>query len=214
MPRRPKLVTQYLENISREALEEHPELLREFISGRTGIYALFNKGALYYAGLATGLRGRLRHHLKDRHKDSWDTFSAYLTIGDKHLRELESMLIRVTRPPGNRQLGRFAGAENLEKKFEKALDHDHRRTKNRLLGRPLDVAEDRAQPRRTIKLRGRYKGKLVKARYRRDGTVRLNKKIYSSLSAAASAVCGHPVNGRWFWRFERSPGDWVRMLER
>jgi hypothetical protein len=120
MPRSPKLVTQYLENISRDALEGYPHLLRTFVSGRTGIYALFNKGELYYAGLATSLRGRLRHHLKDRHKDSWDTFSAYLTIGDKHLRELESLLIRVVRPPGNRQMGQFTGAENLERKFEEA----------------------------------------------------------------------------------------------
>ena len=212
MPRRPKLVTQYLENISRDALEKHPKLLESFINRRTGIYALFKGSELYYAGLATSLRGRLKHHLKNRHKDSWDRFSVYLTIGDKHLRELEALLIRVIRPPGNKQIGKFAGAESLERKFERALDHSHEVAKRILLGRPIEEAD--APEQRTIKLRRRYKGKLLKARFRRDGTVRYNKKVYSSLSAAASAICGHPVNGRWFWYFERSPGDWVRMLER
>ena len=40
MPRRLKPVTQYPENISREALEEHHELMRELIRGRTGIHGL------------------------------------------------------------------------------------------------------------------------------------------------------------------------------
>lgn len=212
MPRRPKLVTQYLENISREALEEHPQLVQQFVGRRNGIYALFNRGTLHYAGLASDLRWRLKHHLKDRLRDEWDSFSVYLTIGDKHLRELESLLIRVTRPPGNRQLGKLAGAENLDRKFGRALDHEHAMHRNRLMGRPVPSDNERAQL-RTVKLRGHYKGKSVQARYRPDGSIRWNKKTYSSLSAAASAVCGHSVNGRRFWCFERSPGDWVRMLE-
>ena len=62
MPRRaPKLVTQYLENIRRRALEEHPDLVRRFVGHRTGIYALFRHDELYYAGLATDLRWRLKH---------------------------------------------------------------------------------------------------------------------------------------------------------
>jgi hypothetical protein len=56
MRRHPKLVTQYLEQISRRALEEQPELIRDFVGRRTGIYALFRRGELYYAGLATDLR--------------------------------------------------------------------------------------------------------------------------------------------------------------
>jgi hypothetical protein len=57
--------------------------------GRNGVCA-YRKGKLYYSGLASDLRGRLRWHLRDRHAQRWDTFSVYLTIGDKHLRELES----------------------------------------------------------------------------------------------------------------------------
>lgn len=36
-------------------------------------------------------------------------------------------------------------------------------------------------------------------------------KIHPSPSAAASAACKRGANGWWFWRYERSPGDWVRI---
>jgi hypothetical protein len=214
MPRRPKLVTQYLEGISRRALEDHPEILRDLVGRRTGIYALFHRGELYYAGLATDLRWRLKHHLKDRHRDSWNSFSVYLTIGDSHLRELESLLIRVTRPPGNRQMGHFSGAESIKRVFERALENKQRRYNDELLGRPIDDAEENKKAGRSIHVRGRYKGRLYHAWLRHTGTVKRKGKVYSSVSAAATAVCKHPVSGRWFWHFERSPGDWVRIRDK
>lgn len=36
-----QLVCQHLENISREALEKYKEIIKEFVRGRHGIYALF-----------------------------------------------------------------------------------------------------------------------------------------------------------------------------
>ena len=68
--RKPSLVTQFLEDISREALETHGDIVRKFVRGRTGIYALYRRGKLYYNGLASNLRSRLKAHLKDHHKDS------------------------------------------------------------------------------------------------------------------------------------------------
>jgi hypothetical protein len=211
--RSPKLVTQYLENIRRKALESHPEIIRQFVGHRTGIYALFRKDELYYAGLATDLRWRLKHHLKDRHRDSWDSFSVYLTIGDSHLRELESLLIRVTRPPGNKQLGRFSGAENMHRKLERALQEEHRRAVDELLGRPIEDHCNEKKPGRSILIRSRYKRKLHWAWFRHAGTVKYKGKVYTSLSAAAAAVTGCPTNGRWFWLFKRGPGDWARVRE-
>jgi len=213
MPRRPKLVTQYLERIHRRAFDDHPEILRALVHKRNGIYALYAKDELYYVGLAKDLRWRLKHHLDDKHKDSWDRFSVYLTIGHEHLRELESLAIRITRAAGNTQIGRFSGAESLEKKLDRELRAKHKRERDTLFGRPIDEAEieDPNRPARTRWIRGKYKRKLFRARWRRDGTVRYKGKIYSSLSAAATRITGHPTNGRWFWRVERSPGDWVRV---
>jgi hypothetical protein len=89
MPKRKPLVCQHLENVSRDVLEQNQEMVRQYVRHRQGVYALYRRGKIYYVGLAGNLRGRLAHHLKDRHQDSWDRFSVYITIGDSHLRELE-----------------------------------------------------------------------------------------------------------------------------
>jgi hypothetical protein len=212
MPRRPKLVSQFLERIHRNAFAEHPEIIRDIVRGRNGIYALYDGDELYYVGLAKDLRWRLKHHLKDHHQSSWDRFSVYITIGDQHLRELESLAIRITLAAGNKQKGRFAGADNLERALDRNLKAKHKRERDTLFGRPIkEEPHDKSAKQRTRSIRGRYNGKIVRARWQRDGTVRYKGKIYSSLSAAASKATGSATNGRWFWHIERSPGDWVRV---
>jgi hypothetical protein len=84
--KRTPLVCQHLENVSREVLEEYQGIVRQYIRRRSGIYALFRRGKLYYVGLAKSLSGRLKQHLRDQHRDSWDRFSVYLTIGDTHMK--------------------------------------------------------------------------------------------------------------------------------
>ena len=105
MPKRKPLVTQHLERISRDALAKYQNIIRRYVRGRWGVYALYRGNRLYYVGLASNLSGRLNRHLKDRHKESWDRFSVYLTIGDSHLKELESLILRVVRPFGNKMAG-------------------------------------------------------------------------------------------------------------
>lgn len=215
MPRRPKpkLVTQYLENVSHDALAEHGDVLAKFIKERTGVYALYRKGKLYYAGLASSLRSRLNHHLKDKHRDKWDSFSVYLTIGDTHLRELESLILRVVQPPGNKQLGKFSGAEDIWRQFDKAIAEKQRRERERLFGIETEEEEVEHLISRAIRIRARRKGRLLKATLRRDFSVRWNRKLYKTPSAAATAVCKRNQNGWAFWSYERSPGDWVLIDE-
>lgn len=97
------LLSQYLEKVSRQLLEKHGDIIRKYVGSRHGIYALYSGEDLYYVGLATDLRARLKHHLSDRHSNTWDKFSIYLTIGDAHLRELEALILRIIMPNGNRQ---------------------------------------------------------------------------------------------------------------
>ena len=54
--RKPKLVTQYLENLSSDGLEQHSDIVRKFVSQRIGIYALYRRGKLYYTGLTSDLQ--------------------------------------------------------------------------------------------------------------------------------------------------------------
>lgn len=197
MPRKktPKLVTQYLEKISREALERHFDVLTGFIGRRNGVYALFRKGKLHYVGLASDLRGRLKTHMKDRHGEAWDSFSVYLTIGDQHLRELESLMLRIAEPPGNKQLGKFSGAQSIAREFKRALDNKKKREINGIFGVEQKEADVRPLFRRSQSLRGALKGETFKATLRRDLTVRFRGKLYPSPSAAAAAACKRAANG-------------------
>ncbi len=53
-----QLVCQHLENVSREALEKYQDIIKNYVRGRHGIYALCKKTRLYYVGLASNLRNR------------------------------------------------------------------------------------------------------------------------------------------------------------
>src|SRR5438045_4668414 len=121
MAQRAQLVCQQLENVSSVVLEEYQDIIRHYIRGRNGVYALYKGERLYYVGLATNLRGRLKQHLKDRHRGLWDRFSVYLTIGDTHIKEMESLLLRIVRPTGNKQIGKFVRCESLNKKLARDI---------------------------------------------------------------------------------------------
>jgi DNA-binding transcriptional MocR family regulator len=135
MARSSSLVSQYLENISGTALEEYQRVIRRYVRQRSGVYALYRRERLYYVGLASNLRSRLSHHLRDKHRGKWDRFSVYLTIGDSHLRELESLVLRIVRPKGNSQAGKFFSAENLRKVLARDMRSYYRQQLNTLLGK-------------------------------------------------------------------------------
>jgi|GEM_PF-931436 len=143
MSKRAQLVCQHLENISREALEKHQRIIRAYVRGRQGVYALYRRGKLYYVGLATNLRNRLKHHLKDRHGQSWDRFSGYLTIGDSHLREHESLILRTVRPSGNKQKGKFARCEDLRRRFRRDIKRSVLAEVEDLFGEPRPPRRNR-----------------------------------------------------------------------
>jgi hypothetical protein len=228
--KRSPLVSQFLENVSRKALRDYEPVIREFVRRRHGIYVLYRKNRVQYIGLAQNLRNRIKHHLRDRHADSWDRFSVYLTIADSHMKELESLLLRIAKPKGNRAGGRFAKAENLNLKMRQLIREQQRKDLDDVMGigqrRPtvrqaMKVLEDggtrpvlAAYSNRPKLLRGRYKGKLHRARVLRDGRIRYDGKTFNSPSLAAAAARGRPTaNGWWFWTYQRAPGEWVRLGE-
>jgi len=224
MPRTPQLVCQHLENISGAVLEEYQDIIREYVSRRQGVYALYNDDDLYYVGLASDLSARLKAHLKDRHAGHWNRFSVYLTIGDKHLRELEALILRVVKPipQGNTKIGNFARSENLLARLAKDIKQRNREKLDHIVGRADEtirvVLPGRMPPllpyvKKVFVLRGRSKGKTFHASVRDDGSIRLQGRVHRSPTAAAVAVTKYSVDGWWFWKYERAPGDWVRICE-
>ncbi|MGD9851728.1 MAG: hypothetical protein AB7T38_10700 [Nitrospirales bacterium] len=223
------LVSQYLENISRRLLEEYQDSIREYVGRRHGVYALYRRDRLYYVGLASNLRSRLRHHIRDRHSHSWDRFSVYLTIGDSHIRELELLVLRIVSPPGNRVKGKFARAENLKKRLTVEIRRHQRLVFLELFGpkrgprkekKPVKITPTPKgrQPvlgkykNRPSKIKGKVKGKTIWARVTKNGAIRYQGKVYNSPSLAGAAARGHRTcNGWMFWQYERAPGDWVKL---
>lgn len=222
---RGQLVCQHLENVSRDALEKYQDIIKSYVKGRHGIYALFIKNRLSYVGLASNLRNRLKHHLKDRHAQTWDRFSVYLTIKDEHLHELEALVLRIASPKGNRQSGKLIRSQDLRPEFKRAINRYHQKEMKSIFGQQERVTEkietvkikDGKQPvlapytKKRFEIRFRYKGKLHKAMVRKDGTILYKGKIYNSPSLSAHAIVGHAANGWNVWKYERAPGDWVTL---
>lgn len=217
-----QLVCQHLENVSRKALEKYQEIIKNYVRGRHGIYALFRKTRLSYVGLASNLRNRLKIHLKDRHAQTWDRFSVYLTIKDEHLHDLEALVLRIASPKGNRQSGKFIRSQDLRPEFKRAINKFHRKEMKSIFGQPgrdTEIEKVKAKEGRSpvlasyvkkrFEIRFKYKSKLHKATVRKDGTISYTGKIYNSPSLAAHAVVGHTANGWVCWHYERAPGDWV-----
>jgi len=219
------LLEQYLEGISWKAMEQYPDVIQKLIRGKSGVYALYDGDTLYYVGLASNLMGRLKGHVRDRHKGLWSRFSVYLTARreQSHIRELEALLLRIAKPTGNRVSGRLRAATDLSPTLAATMtDHDanrraellggavakrlqRRQTRNADKRRRASVPEPRRAP-----LRSTYKGEVYSAVLRKDGRVQLDGILYPSLSAAAQVIARRPVNGRWFWRMKVG-GEWVRL---
>lgn len=221
------LVSEHMEGLSPELLERFQTLMRAYIHGKHGIYVLYHRNELYYVGLANNLRHRLGQHLRDRHKGLWDRFSVYFVTEVDHIRELESLILRIVKPKGNLQVGRIPGSLNLGKQLTRTIrDHQKKELDQLVLGtkpRPIRQREEKkpipkqekGHPplkglvRNRLVLRGIRNGKPHKATAHKAGWIDLNGQRYNSPSAAAAKICGHAMNGWRFWRYRDGSGEWV-----
>lgn len=221
------LVINRLENVSKDVFKQYYPLITELVGDSPGIYALYDSGELYYVGKSIELRKRVRHHLRDRHLASWTHFSLYLTRREEHIHEIESLLVRIANPKGNRVVphGKSSGAllKLLKSKIQQHQKAElaklfvqktsTRKTKqdsgkghpNTLVG----LVDKRVSIYRT------YKGKEYKATLNPKGVITLAGKQYTSPSGAAKAVLNTPraVNGWKFWYIQDVQGDWVQLAD-
>ncbi|MDD5208933.1 MAG: GIY-YIG nuclease family protein [Elusimicrobiales bacterium] len=216
------LVSQFLENINRSTLEKHSLLIKKHVKGRHGVYALYNGTKLYYVGKASNLQGRLKHHLVDKHAETWDRFSVYLTNAHDHVHELESLILRILMPKGNSQKGCFSAAEDLKALFKQDIKEFQKRELIEIFSN--GIAPKHKQSRRAIKksdlagcvkcrlpIQFVYKGKAYNAHVSKSGAIIFNGKEYVSPSAAAFSLTGSGVNGWKAWKFQDKNGAWLRL---
>ena len=155
-----------------------------------------------------------------------EQISVYLTIGDSHLRELESLILRIIKPPGNKQKGKFARSENLRQRFKQDWYAEMRHQLSALLGGhakrpPREKKDTETVGRRPVLsafanrpkvMRAHFKGRTLWAYVRKSGLIWFKRKHFQSPSAAGiHAVNRKTCNGWTFWEYQRAPGDWVPL---
>ena len=101
--------------------------LQEITRGYSGLYFLYKRKTLYYIGLARNLYWRLVGHTKNKNKDKWDSFAIFRVGRVRYLKDIESLLLRAARPPGNSVSGHFRRDADLTKVLKKIRREQMRR---------------------------------------------------------------------------------------
>jgi len=232
--KRQGLIRGNLERISSKVFIHYHDEITELVSKQHGVYALYKRDRLYYVGLATNLKSRVKQHLKDRHADKWDTFSLYLIRNVEYLRELESLLVHIAEPAGNKTRGSFARSENLLTTLEQMMEKRDKEQREDILSdaRGKQSWRKKKHERKSPKkigerkkgvpvlkgmfapntlLKAKFKGKEYSAEVDQDGRILYAGKIFNSPSAAAINVTGGPKDGWHFWKYQNGVGDWVTI---
>lgn len=222
------LISAYIENLRREALVQHLREIKNYSKDKHGIYALYKGTKIYYVGLARSLSVRIKQHLQDRHGGNWDSFSLYITSEQTFLRELESVILRILQPKGNKAKGKLKSAYDLKGDLLRELEEKQKAEREFLLGkrdskRPTVQIEKLKEGQTDLVAYGlvsmaiyaSYKGKTFKAHIDKDGWIRFKGKKYPSLSSAGNAVRKQPTTNGWdFWKIKDKKGRLVKIDSR
>lgn len=220
-----QLVAEYLEKIDVSVIDSHEykHVFSEFYEAKYGVYALYNDDDLYYVGLASDLKRRLETHIKDKHKGYWNKFSIYLTKSDKHIRELEALVIRIAEPSGNKVKGNFIAGRDIGKKLLKKMEESDRLKRELIFNKQAVKKKAIKDSAGRTSLKGifntnkklvmYYKGKQYKAQLLKNGTVKMGRETFGSLSGAAVKIAGHARDGWTNWMFKDKDGKLKYMDE-
>ncbi len=220
------IITGYLEKVNASIFDKFKKEITDMIKGNQGLYALYRKNKLYYVGLASNLRNRIKHHLHDRHQGKWTHFSLYIIRKSDHIKELESLLLRIAYPEGNSKRGKLRTTNNLLPKLKtqvkqkikeeyEGLFKGHRAIKVKPKKKTTANVKSlkNKKPLKEVFPKGKrlcatYKGKEYKAWVFKSGTVKLksNGQLYNSPSAASKAITKRSSNGWAFWKYKDNSG--------
>jgi len=217
------LVTQKLEHVSKAVFERYLDQITQLVGDSPGVYALYDEGELYYVGKSVDLRNRVKHHLKDRHGASWTHFSVYLTRREEHIHEIESLLVRIANPTGNRVVPKGRSSGPLLKLLQRHIKQRQQEELASLFGRRPSrraVAPDRNEEGELVglvsvktRLRRTYRGKDYTAVLLPKGQIVVRGRRFLSPSAAAQSIARGGINGWYFWWVEKPDGEWVKLKE-
>lgn len=219
------LVINRLEMVSKDVFKQYFSQITDLIGSSPGVYALYDDEVLYYVGKSNELRKRVKQHLKDRHYAGWTHFSLYLVRDEEHIGEMESLLVRIANPKGNRVVPRGRSVGPLVKLLKESIKQRQKEELNSLFAnreRKTATRAAKSHPehlaglvQRKTKLFRTYKGKAINASLSPEGVILYKGKKFTSPSGAARAVVGQhrAINGWHFWYIQDAAGDWVKLSE-
>ncbi len=218
------IIVGHLEKIGAKVFDDFSSVITDLIKGHQGIYALFKKDRLYYVGLARDLKGRINSHKKDRHQNKWTHFSLYIIRKEGHIKEIESLVLRIAYPKGNKIRGKLKQSRDLRPLLKSRLKDEWARqldgiigNKNRLAGRikKRKIKKTSKRPLQGYFPEGKmiyanYKGKEYKAWVCSNGRIKVNGKLFNSPSLAGLEVTKkQTMNGWRFWKYKNKSGKLV-----
>lgn len=220
------LVVDRIESVSKDVFQEYYEQITALVGDSPGIYALYDGADLYYVGKSIDLRKRVKDHLTDRHLASWSHFSLYLVRKADHIPEIESLLVRIANPKGNRVIPKGKSTGALAKKLRRSISEKQKQVLQTLFApkqaaQKIDRRHATGRPKTLVglvtkasKLYRTYKGQEYTATLNTKGIITFKGESYTSPSGAAKALVGpRAVNGWHFWYVQNPAGDWVTLAD-
>ena len=106
--------------------KKYKNIRKKEFAKKPGIYALYNRGKLYYIGHTSDLNIRLKEHHRNRHSGKWDKVSLYFTKTVATAKAVEaialSLLLGWGWPKGNKQEPKVRKKnKNIEDRILKAM---------------------------------------------------------------------------------------------
>ncbi len=220
------IIVGHLERINSKVFDQYRKQITDIIKGNYGVYALYRRDKLYYIGLATDFRRRINQHLKDRHKGKWNYFSLYIIRKSDHIREIETLLLRIAVPTGNSVKGKLKNSRNLAPKLKRLMLEDFKESSDEILGgkkkksikKKAVTTKSKDKEERPLHgyfhngkvIYASYKGKEYKAWVCGNARIKYNGKYYDSPSIAGIAVTHKKtINGWRFWKYKNPKGELV-----
>jgi len=223
------LFSRKLEKVSREIFERYSRALSKLVGSSYGVYALYDENALYYVGKASDLKQRIRQHLQDRHFAQWTHFSLFLMNESAYINDIESVVISITCPKGNKAKPKGSLDARLKRELEILVKKRQTEEIKRIFGSKTNRKKKRVKGvKRDVKVKAqsvlknlfkrqrllfkKYKGKEYKAILLTSGKIEYKNKLYTSPSKAAQKIIhSGQVNGWDFWRIQNEDGNWVKL---
>ena len=223
-----RLVISRIEGISKNVLRNYHKEITKLIGNSPGVYALYDGDSLYYVGKSVDLKRRVIQHLKDRHFASWTHFSLYIITRTDFVDEIESLLIRIANPKGNRAVPEGKATHTMLDKLKLLIKKKQKREFEEMFrkNRKESKVTKHVSFRNKRTLRGlvskpttlfkTYKGREYKAILEPNGVIRLGNKNFATPTAAAKTIIRRPtgtVDGWRFWYLKDSNGEWLRLSD-